>query len=134
MASYEARRTLTCSLHRVAQSSVLTLALLAAAEAPVFGVTGAGTVIASPAAFALAAIWSDTPAVDTLLGAARDTFASALVVAWTALVPLAVVRLHRLPVGCFVGDPVAQTSVGGPRVRAGLLSHMVVWMRVGLFD
>lgn len=134
MASYEARRTLTCSLHRVAQSSVFTFTLLAAAEAPVFVITGAGTVVASPAAFALAAIWSDTPAVDTLLGAARDTFVSALVVARTALVSLAVVRLHRLPVGCFVGDPVAQTSVGGPRVRARLLGHVVIRMRVGLFD
>lgn len=34
-----------------------------------------------------------------------DTFVSALVVAWAALVPLAVVCLHCLPVGRLVGDP-----------------------------
>lgn len=97
-----------------------------------FIITGAGTVVSSPASLTLAAVRSDTPAVDTLLGAARDTFVSALVISWTALVSLAVVSLHRLPVGRLVGDPVARASVGGPRVRAGLLCHVVVRMRVGL--
>lgn len=98
-----------------------------------FVITGAGAVVASPASLTLAAVWSDTSAVDALFGAARDTFVSAFVVAWAALKPLAVVCLHRLPVGRLVGDPVARASVGGPRVRAGLLRHVVVRMRVGLF-
>lgn len=34
-----------------------------------------------------------------------NTSVSALVVAWAALEPPAVVGLHRLPVGCSVGDP-----------------------------
>lgn len=34
-----------------------------------------------------------------------DTIVSALVIAWAALVSLAVVCLHRLPVGRLVGDP-----------------------------
>lgn len=133
VASYEAWRTLTCAPDWIAESSVLTLALLTAAWPPVFVITGAGTVVASPASLTLAAVRSDTSTVDALLGAARDTFVSALVISWTALVPLAVVGLHRLPVGRLVGDPVARASVGGPRVRAGLLCHMVVRMRVGLF-
>lgn len=33
-----------------------------------------------------------------------DTFISALVISWTALVPLAVVCLHSLSISCFVGD------------------------------
>lgn len=133
VASYETRRTLTRPLDRITESSILTLALLTAAWPPVFVITGAGTVVSSPASLTLAAVRSDTSAVDALLGAARDTFVSALIIARTALVPLAVVGLHRLPVGRFVGDPVARASVGGPRVRAGLLRHVVVRMRVGLF-
>lgn len=39
-AAYEPRRTLTCPLHRIAQSSVLTFALLAAAGPPVLVITG----------------------------------------------------------------------------------------------
>lgn len=133
MSSYKPRGTLTRALAWMAQSFVLTLALLTAACTPVFLITRAGTVVASPAALTLAPIWSDTSTVDTLLGAARDTFVSALVIAGAALVSLAIVCLHRLPVGRLVGDPVAQASVGGPRVRARLLRHPVVRMRVGLF-
>lgn len=132
VASIEPWRTATRSLHRVAESSVLTLALLLAVRSPVFIVTVAGAVVSSPASLALAAIWSDTPAVDALLSAARDTSASTLVVAWTALVSLAVISLHRLPVGCFVGDPVAHAFVGCPWIPAGLLSHLVIRMQVGL--
>lgn len=98
-----------------------------------FVITGAGTVAAPPASLTLATVWSDTSAMNTLLGAARDTFVSALVIAWTALVSLAVVCLHCLSVGRLVGNPVARASVGGPRVRAGLLCHVVIRMRVGLF-
>lgn len=40
-----------------------------------------------------------------------DTLVSAFIVSWAALVPLAVVGLHRLPVGRLVGDPVAGTTL-----------------------
>lgn len=133
VASYESWRTLTRPFDRIAESSVLTFALLGAVFTPVFVITGAGTVVSSPASLTLAAVRSDTSAVDTLLSAARDTFVSALIITRTALVPLAVVSLHCLPVGCFVGDPVACASVGGSRVRAGLLRHVVVRMRERLF-
>lgn len=42
-----------------------------------------------------------------------DTFVSTLVIAWTALVPLAIVSLHRLPVGRLVGDPERITQANG---------------------
>lgn len=98
-----------------------------------FVITGTGAVVASPASLTLAAVRSHTSTVNTLLGAARDTSLSALVVAWTALVPLPVVGLHRLPVGRLIGDPVARASVGDPWVCAGLLCHMVVGMKIGFF-
>lgn len=124
--------TLAGALYGVAQGSVFTFTLLTAAQAPVFVITGAGTVVPSPAALALASVWSHAATVDALSGAARDTLVSAFIIAWTALVSLTVVGLHRLPVGCLVGNPVAHASVGGPRVRAGFLSHLVVWMEIGL--
>lgn len=43
-------------------------------------------------------------------GLLTDTLVSALVVAWTALVPLAIVCLDRLPVGRLVGDPERTTQ------------------------
>lgn len=123
-------RTLAGTGHRIAQATVLTLTQLTTTWTPVFVIAGTGTVVATPASLTLAAVWSNTSPMDTLLSTAGDTFVSALVVARATLVPPAVVHLHRLSVCCLIGDPVTGASVGGAWLRARFLCHLVI--RVGV--
>lgn len=123
---YESSWALAGTSGRVTQSSILTLTQLGAVRTPVIIVTGTGAVVPSPTSLTLAAIWSNAPSMDTLSGTMRDTFFAAFVIARTTLIPPTIVHLHCLPVRCFIDNPVASASVGGPGVRAGLHCYLVI--------